>query len=303
MRLHAQGQSGLKPFASLFLADPWRLRADLHCHSYFSDGVCAPSELVAMAKVQGVELFALTDHDSLKGQDEARAAAVACDLAWVSGVEVSVTWANQTIHILGLGFDPHDPVFVSGLDHVRAQRLARAQAIDRSLAQAGLPGALEAALERVREPEQISRTHIARWIAGQRGYSDLREVFARYLCDGKPGDVPQAWASLRDSVGWIRAAGGVAVLAHPARYRLSPLLQHCLIEEFREAGGLALETASGSHGPREVQHFSRLASQYRLRASAGSDFHAPGESRTALGAVSLIADSVEPLWSKWAVNN
>jgi len=303
MRLHERGQSGLKPFASLFQVDPWRLRADLHCHSYHSDGVCAPEALVVMAKTQGVELFALTDHDSLKGQDEAREAAKACELAWVSGVEVSVTWARQTIHVLGLGVNPVDPVLVAGLGRIRAQRFARAQAIDRSLAQAGLPGALEAALGQVREPEQISRTHIARWIASQCGFADLREVFARYLCDGKPGDVSQTWASLRDSIGWIRNAGGVAVLAHPARYRLNPLLQHCLIEEFREAGGLALETASGSHGQREIQHFSRLASQYRLRASAGSDFHAPRESRTALGAVSMIADSVEPLWSKWDVGH
>ncbi|MFM9038899.1 MAG: PHP domain-containing protein [Betaproteobacteria bacterium] len=301
MRLHPRGYQGLKELEPLFHSDPWRVRADLHCHSYHSDGVCSPQQLTAKAKAQAVELFALTDHDSVKGQQEAREAAESVQLPWLSGVEISVTWAGQTIHIVGLGFDPEHPALVAGLASIRSQRLARAQAIDQSLAKVGLEGALDAALSQVREAEQISRTHIARWIAARCGFSDLREVFARYLCDGKPGDIPQQWASLRDSTGWIQAAGGVAVLAHPARYRLSPLLQHCLIEEFREAGGLALETASGSHAQREVLHFSRLASQYRLRASAGSDFHAEKESRRGLGEVPTIADVVEPLWSKWNV--
>ncbi|NCX73068.1 MAG: PHP domain-containing protein [Betaproteobacteria bacterium] len=299
MRLHPRGHSGIKALGGLLRDDPWRVRADLHCHSHHSDGLWSPRQLVDSAKAQGVELFSLTDHDTLKGQSEARAAAQACGLAWISGVEISVTWAGQTIHVLGLACDPECEALLAGLAGIRAKRLARARAIDQSLVAAGLQGALEGALSQVREPEQISRTHFARWIAQHCGLSDMRDVFARYLCDGKPGDVPQRWVSLSEALGWIRSASGFAVIAHPARYRLSPLLQHCLVEEFCEAGGLALETASGSHAKREIDYFSRLASQYRLRASAGSDFHAPNESRTALGSVPLIADSVEPIWSKW----
>jgi len=301
--LHPRGHCGLEAFEALLQDDPWRLRADLHSHSYYSDGLWSPAQLVEFAKAQGVELFALTDHDSLKGLEEARALASDFDLAWVSGVEISVSWAGQTVHIVGLAFDPENPELNAGLSSIRAQRLARARAIDRSLALAGLPGALDAALDQVKEPEQITRTHIARWIAQHCGYSDLREVFARYLTDGKPGGVPQRWVSLRSAIGWIRAAAGVAVLAHPARYRLNAMMQHCLLEEFREAGGLAIETACGAHGLREVQRFSRLAGQYGLRASAGSDFHAPNESRASLGSVALIADSVEPLWSKWPLKH
>ena len=301
MSLHPRGYVGLESFEALLQNDPWRLRADLHSHSYYSDGLWSPTQLVEFAKGQGVELFALTDHDSLKGLEEAREQARSCDLAWVSGVEISVSWAGQTVHIVGLAFDPENPQLLEGLSGIRTQRLERALAIDRSLAKAGLHGAFEAALSQVREPEQITRTHFARWIAEHYGFEELREVFARYLTDGKPGDVPQQWVSLRSAIGWIRAASGVAVLAHPARYRLNALMQHCLFEEFREAGGLAIETASGSHGLREVERFSRLAGQYRFQASAGSDFHAPQESRTKLGSVSLIADSVEPVWSKWPV--
>ncbi|MEY3183532.1 MAG: hypothetical protein RLZZ613_220 [Pseudomonadota bacterium] len=190
MRLHPRGYQGLKELEPLFHSDPWRVRADLHCHSYHSDGVCSPQQLTAKAKAQAVELFALTDHDSLKGQQEAREAAESVQLPWLSGVEISVTWAGQTIHIVGLGFDPEHPVLVAGLARIRSQRLARAQAIDQSLAKVGLEGALDAALSQVRDIEQVSRTHIARWIAARCGFSDLREVFARYLCDGKPGDVP-----------------------------------------------------------------------------------------------------------------
>lgn len=293
------GSAGLERIAALCRRDPWQLRADLHAHSDHSDGTLTPEALAARACAEGVELFALTDHDTVGGQWVAREAAHAAGLAWVSGVEISVTWAGRSVHVLGLGFDPSHPQLAAALQALRSGRVDRARQIDQQLAAAGLPGALEGALAQIRDPAQVSRTHFARWIAAQRGYCDTREVFAHYLCDGRPGDVPHAWARLRDAVAWIRGAGGFAVLAHPARYRFDGLLVDCLLREFREAGGVGIESVSGSHSRQEIRHWSAVARQHGLRASRGSDFHSPHEGHAAPGGLALVPDAVEPLWSHW----
>jgi len=299
MRLPQGGSAGLETIAQLCRLDPWQLSADLHCHSDDSDGTLSPETLAKQAQAAGVRLFALTDHDTIRGLAAARDAALAVGMAWVSGVEISVTWASRSVHVLGLGFDPANLQLAQALDGLRAGRLDRARQIDRELATAGLPGALDGALAQVKDPAQVSRTHFARWIASRHAYGGPREVFEHYLCRGKPGDVPHQWARLRDAVGWIRAAGGVAVLAHPARYRFDALLLDCLIREFQEAGGIAIEAVSGSHSRQEIVRWSSVARQHGMRASRGSDFHGPSEGHCALGQLPLVPDAVEPLWSHW----
>lgn len=299
MKPQRGGSAGLERIAAVCSRDPWQLQADLHTHSDHSDGTLAPEVLAEHASAAGVELFALTDHDAIHGQSIARDAALAAGMAWVSGVEISVTWAARTIHVLGFGFDLRNSQLGAALTSLRAGRLDRAKRIDQQLAQAGLPGALEGALTQVKDPAQVSRTHFARWIAAQRGYTDTREVFAHYLCNGRPGDVAHPWARLRDAVGWIRHAGGMAVLAHPARYRFDGLLLDGLLRDFTEAGGAGIESVSGSHSRQEIRHWSSVARQHRLRASRGSDFHGPHEGHAALGALCLVPDAVEPLWSHW----
>jgi predicted metal-dependent phosphoesterase TrpH len=279
--------------------DPWALNADLHCHSAVSDGTLSPEALVARAHAQGVGLLALTDHDELGGQAAAMRAARGLGLAYVPGIEISVSWAHETIHVLGLGIDPGNTTLASGVAGVRAGRQARAREMAAQLAAVGIDGAYEGALRHVRNPQLISRTHFARFLVEAGHCADLGEVFLRYLTEGRPGFVPHRWARLSDAVGWILGAGGTAVLAHPGRYRLDELALWALIQEFREAGGSAIEVVCGSHTRDQYARFAGIAREFDLRASRGSDFHGPGESRVELGALAPLPDTVIPVWADW----
>lgn len=278
-----------------------QLNADLHAHSTFSDGTMQPRALVERAAQRGVELFALTDHDEVSGIAQARATATELGLDFVAGVEISVTFAAQTVHIVGLGIDEANPELLAGLAHTRAGRMRRAQQMSDALAQAGIAGALEGALRYVGNIDLVSRTHFARHLVETGVCADTREVFSRYLTEGNPGYVPHRWARLTDAVRWIRGAGGVAVIAHPARYRFSATEQWALFSEFREAGGEAVEVVTSSHDADEVRRFAALAQEFGLHGSRGSDFHGPGESHAELGHVALLPEGVAPVWQRFAV--
>jgi len=279
--------------------DPHRINADLHCHSYFSDGTLAPSEVVARAHRNGVGLLALTDHDDVSGLSEAAAAAAELGIAFIPGVEISVSWGGETIHVVGLRIDPNDADLCAGLASVRSGRDARAREMGAQLARIGLTGAFEGAAALAGNPALVSRTHFARWLVERGTCTDVRAVFLKYLVPGRPGYVPHAWARLSEAVSWIAGAGGVAVLAHPARYKLGELALSALVEEFRNAGGLAIEVASGSHTRDQVRRFARLALAEGLEASRGSDFHSPLESHADLGFGPVLPDSVLPVWHRW----
>ena len=282
------------------MAEPHRINADLHCHSVVSDGTLAPVDVVERAHRNGVQVLALTDHDEVAGLADAQARAEALGLGFVPGVEVSVTWAGETIHVVGLRIDPCDAGLVAGLERTRTGRDDRAQEIAGQLAQAGIPDAYEGALRYAGNPELISRSHFARYIVETGACADVGEVFSRFLVEGRPGYVPHRWARLADAVGWIRAAGGVAVMAHPGRYnRLGELALDRLIEEFREAGGTGIEVVSGSHTPDQYRTFAETARRFGLAASRGSDFHGPGESRHDLGSLPSLPSELEPVWRDW----
>lgn len=254
--------------------------ADLHSHSTVSDGLLAPREVVVRAAEHGVELFSLTDHDEVSGLAEADAAAREVGIPFVHGVEVSVTWASTTIHVVGLGIDPDDRPLQLSLARVRSGRTERAQQMAEGLAAAGIDDAYEGALRFVRNPELISRTHFARHLVESGYCRDVREVFKRYLVAGKPGYVPHEWAHLDEAVKWIASSGGVAVLAHPGRYRIGELKLHELVKEFKESGGTALEVVTSNHSPDQMQKFARMADEMELEASRGSDFTDLGRRRT-----------------------
>ena len=276
------------------------VRADLHSHSFHSDGTMAPGDVVRRAADQGVELYALTDHDEVSGLAEAKAAAAERSLAFVPGVEVSVTWGTTTIHVVGLGVDGEDATLRDRLAHVRSGRTRRAQEIDAGLVAAGIHGALEGALRHAENPRMIGRTHFARFLVEQGVCHDVREVFKRYLVEGKPGYVPHRWATLAEAVDMIGAAGGVAVVAHPARYRFDELALHTMLEEFRDAGGKALEVVTSNHTPEDVRRFTKLALEFGFEASSGSDFHGPGESANVeLGRVAPLAPELTPVWHRF----
>lgn len=272
------------------------LNADLHCHSTISDGTLCPSALAARARGNGVQLWALTDHDEISGQREAATAAQAQGLDYLTGVEISVTFANTTVHIVGLGFDFDDAPLAYGLQETRGGRGTRAQDMAQQLALAGIPGAYEGALRYAGNPELISRTHFARYLVEQGVCHDTSEVFRRFLTEGKPGFVPHRWARLGDAVRWIREAGGVAVIAHPARYDLTPTEEYALFSEFSQHGGQAVEVVTGSHTPAEYAIYADMAREFGLAASRGSDFHSPQESHTDLGQLPPLPTGLTPVW-------
>ncbi|HJV82127.1 3',5'-nucleoside bisphosphate phosphatase [Noviherbaspirillum sp.] len=275
------------------------LNVDLHCHSRVSDGALTPSDVAARAKAGGVDVWALTDHDEIDGIPEAREAAKALGMHYVTGVEISVTWAARTVHIVGLRFDEKNRDLAAGLKNTRSGRERRAREMAAQLAEAGIPHAFEGALKYVGNPDLISRTHFARYIVELGVCKDVSEVFGNYLIDGKPGFVPHRWATLKNAVDWIRGAGGIAVVAHPGRYDFDDLELDVFLSEFKRHGGVGVEVVTGSHTEEEYARFATVAKNYNLLASRGSDFHGPGESHTELGALPPLPASVVPVWHDW----
>ncbi|WBY03242.1 PHP domain-containing protein [Ramlibacter tataouinensis] len=272
------------------------LNADLHCHSVVSDGTLTPEELAARAKGNGVELWALTDHDEVGGQHRAAEAARAQGLNYLTGTEISVTFAGETVHIVGLGFDADDPRLRLGLAATRGGRGQRALEMSAQLEQVGIRGAYEGALRYVGNPELVSRTHFARFLVEAGVCKDTAEVFRKYLTEGKPGFVAHRWATLKDAVHWITEGGGVAVIAHPARYRFSANEEYALFTEFKAHGGQAVEVVTGSHTAAEAQRYAQSALEFGLAASRGSDFHSPDESHTDLGRLPPLPEGLTPVW-------
>lgn len=272
------------------------LNADLHCHSTVSDGTLTPEELAARAKANGVELWALTDHDEVGGQARAAAAARALGLDYLSGVEISVSFLHQTVHIVGLGFDADDPQLRLGLAQTRGGRGQRAREMSDQLAKAGIAGAYEGALKYAGNPALISRTHFARFLVESGVCRETHEVFRNYLTEGKPGFVEHRWANLKDAVSWITQAGGMAIIAHPARYKFSSNEEFALFSEFKSHGGGGVEVVTGSHTPAEYISYADTAREFGLAASRGSDFHSPSESRTELGTLPYLPEQLTPVW-------
>jgi len=272
---------------------------DLHNHSTASDGLLSPTQLVELGASLGVDGLALTDHDTVDGIGEAADAARRLGLRFIPGVEISVSWGDTTLHIVGLGIDPHHEVLASGLLGIREGRLGRARRMGDALAALGHEGAFEAALGLAGSELRLSRSHFARHLVQVGAVSDTQRAFDRYLGKGKPAFVQHEWAHLNDAVGWIRAAGGVAVLAHPGRYRLGPTAHWALLAEFVEAGGTALEVATSNHSADEIRRYAELALEFGLEASRGSDFHGPAESHAELGRVAALPYALTPVWHRY----
>jgi predicted metal-dependent phosphoesterase TrpH len=271
----------------------------LHSHSTVSDGVLAPAELAARAHANGVQLWALTDHDELSGVAEGRAAAQALGMLFVPGVEISVTWCGQTVHVLGLNVDEQDAGLGAGLEGIRAGRSVRARAMGDKLAALGVPGGYEGALRHAANPSLVSRTHFARFLVEQGHCKSMQAVFDKYLGDGKPGNVAIQWPALDQAVAWILGAGGRAAIAHPGRYKYSPLQFDALFERFKELGGTAIEVITGSHTPDQYVEYAGVARRYGFMASCGSDFHSPKEAKLDLGDLPPLPADIKPVWHDW----
>lgn len=270
---------------------------DFHCHSVVSDGLLPPAELARRAAANGVDCWALTDHDDLGGLAEGRVAAAEAGMKFVTGVEISIEWRQVPIHIVGLGFDANHPALCAGLEELRVGRVERARRMSDSLAAIGMHGVFEGAMRYAGNPSLISRAHFARYLVEMGIAKDVQSVFQHYLTPGKPGYVDHRWATLEESVSWIRLAGGVAAVAHPGRYRLlSNRDMRAFLDEFKDLGGEALEVVCGSHSPDHVLHFARLVRHYAFHASRGSDFHGPEESYVDLGRLPGLPEDLKPIW-------
>ena len=270
---------------------------DFHCHSSVSDGLLPPAVVARRAAANGVDFWALTDHDDLGGLVEARAVAEEAGMRFCSGVEISIEWNGVPIHVVGLGFDAANPVLVGGLTALREGRVERAKRMGDALAAIGMPGIYEGALTYATNSSLISRAHFARYMVSIGIAKDVPGIFQYYLTPGKPGYVDHRWVSLQDAIGWIEAAGGVAVVAHPARYKaLSNSDMRRFLGDFKDLGGRGIEIVCGSHSPDHVLHYARLARHFALHASRGSDFHGPEESYVDLGRLPQLPEDLKPVW-------
>jgi 3',5'-nucleoside bisphosphate phosphatase len=281
---------------SLFAGNP--VNADLHCHSTVSDGLLTPAEVVRRAYTNKVDLLALTDHDELGGLAEARATADSLGLRFVTGSELSVSWADQVVHIVGLGVDAANSVLLEALARVRGGRCERALQMGEGLAKIGIRGAYEGALRYAANPALISRAHFARYLVEIRMARDVANVFDYYLVRGKPGFVEHEWASLEDALTWIHGAGGLAVIAHPGRTRLAKTDLTKLFDRFKDLGGEGIEVVSGTQNGDQALEFARVARRYGFLASRASDFHGPGESAVDLGYAEFLPPDLKPVWDR-----
>lgn len=275
------------------------MKIDLHCHSTVSDGVLPPEQVVARAHANGVQVLALTDHDETAGLAAAGVCAQQAGMRFVPGVEVSVTWAGRTVHIVGLGIDADNYLLNKGLASVRGGRSERARTMAARLDELGFPGAYEGAMAFVSNPDLVSRTHFARFMVQEGHCRTLQQVFERYLGDDKPANVPVQWATLEHALEWIHGAGGMAVIAHPGRYDYTPLQFDAFCSAFRDLGGQGIEVVTGSHRPDEYAVYARVAQHYGFLASVGSDFHSPDEGRTDLGDLPPLPAGLTPVWHDW----
>jgi predicted metal-dependent phosphoesterase TrpH len=272
---------------------------DLHNHSTCSDGLLTPTQLIELAARTGTDTIALTDHDNIDGLEEAGEAARRVGIGFVTGVEISVSWGETTLHVVGLNVDPSSDVLRQGLEGIRVGRLQRGRQIGAALARLGFDGTFEAALELAGRETLLARTHFARHLVERGAAKDMQNAFDRYLGRGKAAYVAHRWAGLEEAMEWIAASGGTAVLAHPGRYDLKPMFRDELLRQFKALGGAGIEVVTGSHRPEQYATWQRVALEHGFLASRGADYHGPGESPVEPGRLPPLAAALTPVWSKF----
>ena len=274
------------------------MKIDLHCHSYYSDGVLSPSEVVLLAKKEGCDVFALTDHDTTDGLIEAQQQADKSGLSLVHGVEISAMWSNMTVHILGLGVDINNEILQMGLKQHQEFRQLRAEKMARGLGGAGVFGALEKT-QAIAKKSMITRTHFAQMLVQEGVCKDMKSVFKRFLTGKKPGGVGGKWAEYDEVISWIHAAGGKAVLAHPLRYRMTNTKVKRLLNHLSGVGLDGVEVVTGSSSSDEITLVSQWAKEFGLSASVGSDYHGWSGQRVRIGHLQDMPSANETVWRDW----
>lgn len=276
---------------------PVTISTDLHCHSTASDGTLPPAKVVTRAAANGVDMLALTDHDTTAGLDEAYLSAQENNIRLIAGIELSVTWQGKLLHIVGLDIDPEYQPLRQGIRMLKEMREERAQEMGKRLARAGYSNAYENA-RRLAGNGNVTRTHFARHLIEVGAAKDFTDVFKRFLVRGKPGYYRVDWAPMEDAINWITYSGGVAVVAHPMRYKLTASWLNRVITGFREAGGKGIEVVCGHNSADDNARSAMFARKHGLLASQGSDFHEPGK-WVELGKLAKLPDGIEPVWQQW----
>lgn len=267
---------------------------DLHCHSTASDGSLSPAEVVSRAHQHGVTALALTDHDTIAGLAAAQERAQEHGLQLIPGIELSAEWQSINLHIVGLNINPNHPPLLAATQTLQDTRLVRATKIAEKLAKKNIPGALEAVLAAAGDG-MVTRSHFAEFLTSRHHVTTHQEAFDRYLAKGKPAYVATPWADLALAVGWITGSGGVAVLAHPLRYKLTNNQMKRLLTIFKEAGGAGIEVVTGRSNADEIQRTARVAQDFDLHGSVGSDFHSP-DPWLELGRLAALPKPIKPVW-------
>ncbi|MDM3871131.1 PHP domain-containing protein [Porticoccus sp. W117] len=270
------------------------MKFDLHCHSTASDGSLTPDELVQRAHENGVTHLSITDHDTVAAYKQIDWKA--CPLTLIPGIEISSTWSKRGVHIVGLGIDLKSAAIAEAVQQQSLARQLRAEKIAERLTKSGLRCPLEE-VEQLAAGGQLGRPHFARYLVASGQVKDSQQAFKKYLGDGKPGDVKQHWASLEQTVQWILDAGGVAVLAHPLKYKLTRTKLLALVQDFKALGGQAMEVVSGKQTPQESRKMADICQQSGLLASCGSDFHHPDTRWAELGMYSTLPSTVDTVFS------
>ncbi len=271
-------------------------KIDLHCHSHYSDGSLSPQELIDRAHNNSVEMLAITDHDSVEAVKELWDKKAELPLTLIPAVEVSSSWEGRDIHIVGLNVDHQHPEFVQFLEQQFSKRHERGLLLIEKL---------EARLKIEQVAEKIAvlakggivcRSHFAQLLVDEDRASDIRRAFSKFLAKGKIAAVTSNWPDISESIAQITGCGGIAVLAHPTRYKLSNSRLYALIEQFSRFGGGALEMAYPGIDKAQQRRLARIAREFGLAASRGSDFHHPWQVWADLGKVPPLPADVKVVW-------
>jgi len=271
------------------------MKADLHNHSYYSDGVLSPSDVVKLASQAECDLFSLTDHDTTDGIAEAQLEANKLNLNLINGVEISAFWRNMAIHILGLGIDINNDILQTGLEHNQKLRKERAEKIALDLWRSGIKDALEKT-QSFSKTDMLTRTHFAQMLISEGYCKDMKAVFRRYLTGKKPGGVRVEWEDFNEVVRWIHAAGGMAFIAHPFRYQMTHTKIKTMLNDFKCVLGDGIEVVTGTSSEEEIQLGNQWAGKYKLLATCGSDFHGWPNQRVRIGNLRDLPDPEKAIW-------
>ncbi len=274
---------------------------DLHCHSYFSDGLLSPGMLLTKALGASIKILALTDHDTTMGLDELHDAAANQPIHIIDGIELSARWKMHDIHVIGLKIDRSHSLLQACVQMQEQSRVRRALAIGDCLTRLGIPDTYEKACAYAGH-QRVGRPHYAHVLVSEGVVKDAQGAFKRFLARGKPAYVPTEWLSLHDAVDVIHQAGGQAVLAHPVKYKLTRTKLNALIRAFKDAGGAGMEVVSGMMMSSDILDIAGLCNRFELLASTGSDYHGDAMSRVGLGQQQLLPAGCTPIWEQWAIH-